>query len=90
MPRMADIFAPTYLTATSVKAGSAAENYSIRRKNEKYRALENRHAFYPVAAETMGRSMKVFLNYWGGGGIGRRSNGISGEPRRDNFDHATH
>ena len=79
---VADTFAPTYLAATSVKAGSAAEILSAK-KIEKYRALENRYVFFPVAAETMGLidegSLELLRE------IGRRLTEISGEPRESQF-----
>ena len=50
---MADTFAPTYLSATSVKASSGAELLASK-KLEKYQDLEQRYIFCPVAVETMG------------------------------------
>ena len=79
---VADTFAPTYLTATNVKAGSAAEILSAK-KIEKYRALENRYVFYPIAAETMGPIDEGSLELLSE--IGRRLTEISGEPRESQF-----
>ena len=61
---MADTYAQTYLPATSVKAGVAAEVLAVN-KSEKYRDLEQHYTFCTVAVETMGpideESLKFYL-----------------------------
>ena len=79
---MADTFAPTYLSATSVKAGSGAELLASK-KLEKYQDLEQRYIFCPVAVETMGpideESMKLLS------AIGCHITEHTGEPRESQF-----
>ena len=48
-----DTFAPTYLSATSVKAGSAADHLASK-KRTKYADLRHNFYFCPIAVETMG------------------------------------
>ena len=79
---VADTFAPTYLSATSVKAGSGAELLA-NKKLEKYQDLEQRYIFCPVAVETMGpideESSKLLS------AIGRHITEHTGEPRESQF-----
>ena len=79
---VADTFAPTYLKATSVKAGSAAEILSAK-NFEKYQALENRYVFCTVAAETMGPIDEGSLELLRENG--RQLTKISGEPRGSQY-----
>ena len=53
------------------------------KKIEKYRALENRYVFCPVAAETIGPIDEGSLELLSE--IGRRLTEISGEPRENQF-----
>ena len=48
-----DTLAPSYLQATAVTAGAAAEIADIR-KNQKYQTLLDTHDFIPLALETLG------------------------------------
>ena len=48
-----DTLAPSYLQATAVTAGAAAE-IADNRKNQKYETLLERHDFIPLALETLG------------------------------------
>src|SRR5688572_13149611 len=48
-----DTLAPSYLQATAVTAGAAAEIADIR-KNHKYQTLLDTHVFIPLALETLG------------------------------------
>src|SRR5688572_29030227 len=48
-----DTLAPSYLQATAVTAGAAAE-IADRRKNQKYETLLEHHDFIPLALETLG------------------------------------
>ena len=79
---VADTYAPTYLSVTSVKAGSGAE-FLANKKLEKYQDLEQRYIFCPVAVETMGsvdeESMKLLS------AIGRHISEFTGEPRESQF-----
>ena len=79
---VADTFAPTYLSATSVKAGTGAELLA-NKKLEKYQDLEQRYIFCPVAVETMGpideESSKLLS------AIDRHITEHTGEPRESQF-----
>ena len=79
---MADTFAPTYLSATSVKAGSGAELLASK-KLEKYQDLEQRYIFCPVAVETMGPIDEESMNLLSA--IGRHITEHTGEPRESQF-----
>ena len=79
---MADTYAQTYLSATSVKAGAAAEVLAVN-KFEKYRDLEQHYTFCPVAVETMGPIDEESLKFLSA--IGRHITEISGEPRESQF-----
>ena len=48
-----DTLAPSYLQATAVTAGAAAE-IADNRKNHKYQTLLDTHVFIPLALETLG------------------------------------
>ena len=50
---MVDTLAPSYLQATAVTAGAAAE-IADSRKNKKYQILMERIDFIPLALETLG------------------------------------
>ena len=79
---VADTYAQTYLPATSVKAGAAAEVLAVN-KSEKYRDLEQHYIFCPVAVETMGPIDEESLKFLSA--IGRHITEISGEPRESQF-----
>ena len=79
---MADTYAQTYSSATSVKAGAAAEVLAAN-KSEKYRYLEQHYTFCPVAVETMGPIDEESLKFLSA--IGGHVTEISGEPRESQF-----
>ena len=60
---MADTFAATYVSATSVKAGEAAARLAAN-KRDKYEEITHTHLFCPIAVETMGPVQGRHFNFF--------------------------
>jgi hypothetical protein len=73
-----DTLAPSYLQATSLCGGAAAEAADVR-KQAKYSAIGNNHVFTALAFETLGpinsEGLKFLLE------LGNRLSKVTGEPR---------
>ena len=79
---VADTFAATYVTATSVKAGEAAARLAAN-KREKYDEITHIHLFCPLAVEAMGpveEEGRDFLS-----AIGHQISKTTGDPRETTF-----
>ena len=77
-----DTFMPTYLSATSVKAGAAADHLASK-KRIKYADLRHNFYFCPIAVETMGpiedEGAELLTS------IGRYITKNTGDPRESSF-----
>jgi hypothetical protein len=74
--------AASYLSSTSITAGSAAE-LAATRKEEKYIELSADHIFIPIAIETLGplcSKALVFLRE-----LGKRLTRVTNDPRESQF-----
>ncbi|OXA62831.1 Neuropeptide capa receptor [Folsomia candida] len=78
----ADTFAPSYLSATSIRPGAAAETAQSA-KHRKYAFLQDRFLFVPVAMETTGVWAKEGLYLIEA--IGERIASTTGEGRAKSF-----
>ena len=77
-----DTLAVSYLAATSLVAGSAAEG-AASRKEQKYQLLSNTHMFVPLAFETFGPINAKGIAFLGE--LGRRLSSHSGDKRETAF-----
>ena len=77
-----DTLAPSYVTATALTAGAAAET-AAERKNSKYSALLNTHFFVPLAFETLGPVNDTGLHFISD--LGRILTQSSGDKREVSF-----
>jgi hypothetical protein len=79
---IADTVADSYLAATSITAGAAAEA-AAERKTSKYAALMQHHLFAPIAIETFGpicAEGQSFIR-----DIGKRISAATSDPREAAF-----
>ena len=79
---VADTFAATYVSATSVKAGEAAARLAAN-KRDKYEEITHNHLFCPIAVETMGPVGDEGKDYLSA--IGHLITKITGDPRETSF-----
>ena len=77
-----DTMAESYLAATSVSAGAAAEG-AASRKELKYQALATTHCFIPLAFETLGPINIKGLDFFKE--LGRRLSATTGDSRETAF-----
>ena len=77
-----DTLAPSYLTASAIRAGSAA-SLAEDRKNQKYSALLDAHVFVPVALETLGPINDKGQDFISD--LGRGLTQATGDPRESSF-----
>jgi len=77
-----DTVAPSYLHATALESGAAAE-IAASRKQTKYEVLNNSYEFVPLAIETMGPINSTGLDFISL--LGRSLTLISGDPREASF-----
>ena len=75
---MVDSLAPSYLSATFSRSGSAAEAAAVR-KSSKYAAITLTDNFVPVAVETLGPVDAEGLRFLDQ--IGDRLSVVTGDPR---------
>ena len=79
---MADTFANSYITSTSVEAGTAAEIAAVRKKT-KYVELVQKYVFVPLACEVTGvwcSEACDFLNE-----LGSRTCEVTGDKRETSY-----
>ena len=79
---VADTFAATYVSATSVKAGEAAARLAAI-KRDKYEEITHTHLFCPIAVETMGPVENEGRDLLSA--IGHLITKITGDPRETSF-----
>ena len=79
---MVESLAPSYLSATSLLPGLAAEEAATR-KSSKYSAIMLTHIFVPVAVETLGPVNAEELRFLDQ--IGDRLSAVTGDPRESSF-----
>ena len=77
-----DTLAQSYLPATSLCAGAAAEAAEVR-KSAKYECLAQSHTFRALAFETMGPINRAGLEFFSE--LGAKLSAISGDPRETAF-----
>jgi len=77
-----DTLANSYINATSISAGAAAELAAVR-KSEKYRDLPSAYDFLPVAIETFGPVNETASEFLAE--LGRRISAITQEKREASF-----
>ena len=77
-----DTLAPSYLTASAARSGTAA-SLAEDRKTQKYHAFLETHVFIPLALETLGPINTVGLNFISD--LGRHLTLATGEPKETSY-----